>query len=423
MFVPSLIKRNTALLALSQAFAGAGMQIAYALGPLIVVSLAGSAAVSGITVTVLGLSKFLVAYPVGKVTDTYGRKPGMLMGLVLALVGTVAVGLSINAASFPLFLVGLLVFSMGMNAAQQLRVAAADMYPPSRRAQAVGWVLTGSMAGTVLGPILVTIGQSSAETVGVDPLALPWLMLPLLILPGIAFVRAVNPDPRHIAANLHDYYPGIAGRTEEHRGESGTAATLRGVFSDPARRIAIITNAACHGNMSIAMVTTSLVLAHHGTSLSAISVAGAIHSAGMFGFSLPLGWLADRLGRRAVLVPASFLALIGGVLIAWGSDYALITLGGFLVGLGWAGSNVAATALIADTTEAAERGRAIGLNDSIASGVSICVAVATGLLLNELGLEATGMLVFALMLPALALSPQLPRARPRNAVAEVALVQ
>ena len=39
------------------------------------------------------------------------------------------------------------VFGMGMNTAQQLRVAAADMYPPSRRAEGLGYVLTGSLVG------------------------------------------------------------------------------------------------------------------------------------------------------------------------------------------------------------------------------------------------------------------------------------
>src|ERR1043166_8406820 len=92
--VPLLIKRNTALVALSQSFSGAGMPLAYGIGPLMIVSLTGSAGLAGLSVALFGLSRFLVAYPVGKVTDVYGRKPGILLGLTIALVGTVMVGTS-----------------------------------------------------------------------------------------------------------------------------------------------------------------------------------------------------------------------------------------------------------------------------------------------------------------------------------------
>src|SRR3989304_204173 len=98
--IPPVIKRNTALFALSQSFTGAGMQFAYGLGPLMVIALTGSAALAGLSVGLIGLSRFLVAYPVGKITDTYGRKPGILFGLALALVGAVMVGVSIRAHSF-----------------------------------------------------------------------------------------------------------------------------------------------------------------------------------------------------------------------------------------------------------------------------------------------------------------------------------
>src|SRR5215218_7748436 len=121
--VPTLIKRNTALFALSQSFTGAGMQFAYGLGPLMVMALTHSASLAGLSVALIGLSRFLVSFPVGKITDAYGRKPGILLGLALALVGAITVGLSMPLQSAGVFAAGLLVFGMGMNAAQQLRVA------------------------------------------------------------------------------------------------------------------------------------------------------------------------------------------------------------------------------------------------------------------------------------------------------------
>ena len=55
-----------------------------------------------------GLSRFFVSYPIGKITDLYGRKPGIFVGLTLALVGAVLVGLAMNMASFPLLVFALM---------------------------------------------------------------------------------------------------------------------------------------------------------------------------------------------------------------------------------------------------------------------------------------------------------------------------
>jgi MFS family permease len=68
-----------------------------------------------------------------------------------------------------------------------------------------------------------------------------------------------------------------------------------------------------------------------------------------------------------------------------------VTVGTFLVGIGWAAANVAATALIADHSATAERGRAIGVNDSFAGGVSVFAAVVTGPLIEWSGLPAAGL--------------------------------
>ena len=86
--IPALIKRNTALLALSQSFIGAGTQLAYGIGPLMVIAVTGSASLAGLTVGLFGVSRFLVSYPIGQITDRFGRKPGILFGQGLAMLGT-----------------------------------------------------------------------------------------------------------------------------------------------------------------------------------------------------------------------------------------------------------------------------------------------------------------------------------------------
>ena len=164
--IPPLIKRNTALFALSQSFIGVGTQLGYGMGPLMVVALTGSTSLAGLTVALFGISRFLVAYPVGKITDTYGRKPGIQLGLGLALVGTIVVGVAMLLHGIVGLIVGMLIFGMGFSAAQQLRVAATDMYPPRLRALALGFVAAGSMLGLVISPILMWLSEIVAAPMG-----------------------------------------------------------------------------------------------------------------------------------------------------------------------------------------------------------------------------------------------------------------
>ncbi len=387
--VPALIRKNTALIALSQSFTGAGMQLAYGLGPLMVYQLTGSAGLSGLSVALIGLSRFAVSYPVGRITDAYGRLPGITFGLALALVGALTVGYSLIAVSLAMFVAGMLVFGMGMNASQQMRVAATDMFPAQMRATALGYVAMGSLLGLCLMPLMITISDAKAASLGVDPLALPWFMVPALIIGGMIIVRNVRPDPKHIGMNLGHYYPGYEAPTRS----TGAAASFSAwsLLKKPRILIAIVCNCAGQGNMSIVMVLTSLVLSHHGYTLTEISYSHAFHSAGMFAFTIPLGKLADRYGRGFIMYPGVGVSVIGAGLVAFVPTYAMVTLGTFLVGLGWAGANVASTALLADETSTAERGRAIGLNDSFGGSMTVITAVITGPLIEFYGLPSTGL--------------------------------
>ena len=78
--IPPLIKRNTVLFALSQSFVGAGTQLAYGIGPLMVIAVTGSASLAGLTVGLFGISRFLVSYPVGKITDITAASPASCSG-------------------------------------------------------------------------------------------------------------------------------------------------------------------------------------------------------------------------------------------------------------------------------------------------------------------------------------------------------
>ncbi len=388
--IPWLIKRNVGLIALTQMFTGAGMQFAYGFGPLMVQVLTGSPGLAGLSVALIGISRFLVAYPVGKITDTYGRKPGILLGLSLAMIGALVLGGSMWVHSALVFVAGLLIFGMGMNAAQQMRIAATDMFPSRFRAQALGYVALGSLVGLLVSPTVIYYSEIFAKKNGYEPLALPWFFMPVLIIPGMFLVSFIRPDPKEIGRNLAQYYPGHISAAAQQREKEKSEFHPLELMSRMPILLAMVANSSGQANMSIVMVLTSLILQHHGYSLAAIGVSHVFHSAGMFAFTVPLGMLSDRLGRQIVMYTGVAVALAGAALVTFYGSYIAITLGTFLVGLGWAAGNVSATALVADQTRTSERGRAIGVSDSFAAGASVTAALVTGPLIALWGLAAAG---------------------------------
>lgn len=379
------------------------MSFAYGLGPLMVVGLTGSAGLAGLSVSLIGLSRFLMSYPIGKITDTFGRKPGILLGLVMALIGAITLGLSQTVESIAVFIAGLLIFAMGMNAAQQLRVAATDMFLPHMRAQALGYISLGSLAGLAISPLVVYGAERFSPQIGINALSLPWFFLPVLILVGMFLISFIHPDPKEIGQNLQRYYEGYV-PPPKLSGEERSDFSVASLFAHRPIRLAIIANTAAQGNMSIVMVLTSLVLAHHGHGIGAIAASHTFHTAGMFAFTVPLGKLADRVGYTKVMFPGVAVALAGAVLVTFTDFFVSITLGTFLVGIGWAAANVSSTALIANRTETQVRGRAIGVNDSFSGAMTVIAALITGPLIEWKGLPAAGMVAVLIALVPLAMA-------------------
>lgn len=410
--IPPLIRRNTVLLATTQAFVGVGTQLMPTLGGIIIERLLGSIVLAGLGTGLLYFSRLLVAYPVGWVIDSYGRRAGLQLGLVLSLVGTVVIGSAVTAMSFPLFVAGALVFGLGVGAGQQLRTAAADMYLPERRAQGLGYVLTGSLIGALGGPLLIGAALAGADRLRVDPAALAWFLVPVVLVPSMALVLLIRPDPKAIAADLPRFYPGYEPPPVVAETILAMGAGVRAWIAHYPLRVAFLAMFAAHGLMTMMMALTPLAMARHGQALTMISLAVSLHVVGMFGLSLPIGWLADRIGRRAVIVAGLAVDAAGAVLAASTPDYTLATAGIVLVGLGWSCVNVAVTALVADTVPAAERGRAVGVVDSFAGAASIALPLLGGPVAELFGFPALAILGVALVVAPIAMTLRLGEVAP-----------
>ena len=397
--IPRIVRKNTLLLASSQAFSGAGGQMVPTLAPVLVVQMINNASLAGIGTSITGLSRLIIAYPIGRLTDAFGRRAGVVLGLLLTGCGAGIIGASAILQTFPGFLFGLLVMGLGTGAVQQLRVAAADMYPPSRRAEGLGLVLTGSLVGAVFGPILIRASEALAPSFDLEAIALAWFFVPVAVIGSITLITRVRPDPKEIASNLQDYYPDyVPPPAAPGAPEKVSIVTF---MKEYPKLTAFVSMFSVQGNMNMMMAMTSLALNEHGFPLSAISLSVAIHVMGMFGFSIPIGRLADRIGRRNTMLLGVFVAAAGTWFIVATPYYWIITMGTFLVGLGWSGVNISATALYADTTPPAARGRVIGANDTFTASAAIGMPIVGGVVIETMGLPMLGFFGMALMVPAL----------------------
>jgi len=331
----------------------------------------------------------------------------MLVGLACGLIGAPLVASAVLAGSFLLFVASMTVLGMGVGAAQQLRVAVTDMYPGNRRAEGLGYLLLGSMIGALTGPIIVGLSETATPRLEVNNLALPWLILPLFIVSSMLIAYFARPDPKQMGADLGKYWPGYVAPKRP----PPVARNVVAYFRSYPRVTGFVSYAFAQGTMAMMMAQTPHVLSRHGHSVTLVSWAVAIHVVGMYGLSIPLGRLCDRIGRTTLILAGLVIFGAGAVLAVLTDLYWLITGGIFVVGIGWSAVFIASTALIADTTPLQERGRAIGINDSLGAIVAVSLPFVSGAVIGVAGLTTLG--VFGAILASLSLF-LLPRLRERR---------
>jgi MFS family permease len=211
-------------------------------------------------------------------------------------------------------------------------------------------------------------------------LAGPYLvgMLGLLVATGLMVVF-LRPDPLVLArARAHaearaaaDAAGEVADKPRRHTGMRGAWATLG---RHPRAAAAVAAVAAAHTVMVSVMVMTPLHMHHGGAELNIIGFVISVHILGMFAFSPVVGWLADRLGRAAVLAMGA-ATLVAAVVLAGSTEAGSstqLTLGLFLLGLGWSFALIASSALLVDAVPLEERPATQGLSDLV-MGLSAAV--------------------------------------------------
>jgi MFS family permease len=177
------------------------------LAGLIMLRFTGSIALVGLSLSIITIAGMVMSYPAGKLSDSFGRRPILLLGLLLGGLGSVLIYFSVVTNSLDFFIIALIINGLAQGSVNQIRVSAIDMYPVSRKAEGVSYVMTGGALGSLVAPIIVMITTNYAERANLDTLSIPWLAQPLILALASVLVFSVRPDPLVIARNIDKYYP------------------------------------------------------------------------------------------------------------------------------------------------------------------------------------------------------------------------
>jgi multidrug resistance protein len=133
----------------------------------------------------------LVAAPIwGRVSDRYGRRPAVLIGLSASTVAYIVFGL---ASSVWLLLLSRIVQGLGGGTTGVAQAYVADTVDPADRARALGWLSAATSAGVMVGP---AIGSSAAHL----GQAAPGMVAAVLCLINVFFAWRWLPESRKESA-------------------------------------------------------------------------------------------------------------------------------------------------------------------------------------------------------------------------------
>ncbi len=384
----SPVRRNALLLAGGLVFQSGMIQLAVALGTVTIVTVTGVEGILGLGPAVFLIAGALAVGPAGRLSDRVGRMPVIRGGFVLGTAGPLVTAAGCATKSGPLVFVGLGLCGAGQTIVLLSRAAAAEMFPPDRRARGMSIVLFGVVSGAIWGP-LVFGPMFAGRALSSHELIVPWLAAAAFTLAGLAVSFGVRPDPRELSAVYRSDATPVA-----------PAAPLREIVRRPGVGVAMVAAVASFAVMAGVMNLAGYVAVGHGHHQGDVFTIISLHIVGMYGFVLVVGDLIDRIGRRrSMVIGLSVMALANAGLV-WLDGIPGMSVSLFGLGVGWSLAYVAATTDLVDLATASERGRLVGLTDLLSSLGGAGLALLGGVVYTgdgsaSLALAATGLSVFA----------------------------
>ena len=415
------------ILLASQVCGSTGHSLTLAVGSIVAADLTGDNTLSGLPVAIGALGGALASVPLSWLMARAGRRPGLALGYLLAVLGSILSMVGVIERSFPIFLVGMFLFGFGQASSLLGRFAAADVSTADQRGRAIGLIVGGATAGSIIGPNLLGPATTLAQTVGLPVVGGPFLIgIAGFGLGAILLQLFLRPDPLTIARELHVASVGAHAAALASR----SARPLRRILQVPRIQIAFGALMTSQLVMIGTTSTAAVYLKDHGHDVGMIGVAVSLHLAGMYMAAPFTGWLCDRVGRLAMILAGGTILIVATVVagLAPGSNGLLVASMFFLNGVGWNFAFVSGSALLTDALEPQERTSMQGFADLMTGLMGALGSTLGGMVLQGWGfaaLNGAGALLILGPLAAVwlgrgAFAPQPPVERPESAASSSA---
>jgi len=412
--VARIQRRTLWLLCATQIIGGIGITIGISVGVLLAARLGGTG-ISGLAQSATVVGGALLAVPVTRIMRTGGRRPGLVAAYLAGAVGGALIVAAAVTGWVPLLFAGMLLFGGGTAANLQSRYSAVDLAEPSRRGRQLSLVVWATTIGAVTAPNLAAPADDALGWTGLPPLAGPFVFSTLAFALAAGVLQVLlRPDPLLTARRLAAAATGSTGAggsspagPRTGRGD-GLRAAVRVLRARPAARLGISAVAVGHLVMIGVMTMTPVHLgeAHSGTHLLRIvGVVLSLHIAGMYAFSPVVGWLTDRLGRRAVIL-GGIGTLLAACAVAGtaGHDTVRVSVGLTLLGLGWSATMVAGSTLLSESVPTEVRPAVQGLSDLTMGLAGALAGAVSGFVIQTAGYPVLNVLAAVALVPLLALA-------------------
>ena len=334
--------------------------------PFYALDLGGSGMIVGILVSSYAVAQLISAPLWGRVSDRYGRRPALLIGLGFQAVAFVVFA---YAGSLWVLLLSRLVQGAGGGTTGVIQAYVADATEPDQRARSLGWISAATNLGVAIGPVLGSLSYGLGREA-------PGLFAAALCLVNMAFAGRF----------LRESNEGVAHPTLRVRRSREAVWGVVANSAEPASRLVWI-YALAMGAFQGTNAILALFLAHrYGVDEKTIGYffmyIGAISVLTRAGI---LGAAVDRFGEARLSRIGILLLAAGLATIPLTHGYVALAFAVALMPLGTAFTFPCVTSLLSRVIERHERGLYMGVQQTFGGLARVIGPLWAGWAFDHLG--------------------------------------
>ncbi len=344
--------------------------------------------VVGLVVAAYGIARAIMDVPAGTLARRWGRRPLLIIGPALVAVSAVGCGLADEYWHLIAFLVleglGLALFSVAA------MIVIGEISALSNRGKYMSLFWAASLVGLSLGP---TLGGTVGEHFG--------CRVPFFCFAGLALIAALwgwfrIPETKNVRP------PVIPETLSTAPGDMAAAKALSPLYLNLnfilICAVSLFTLIVVGGNQ----ITLVPLLGYERLSLTEeqVGLSVTLTLAVQCAFVFLAGWLSDKLGRKAVIVPGGIVTGLGLMIFTQSAGYWLMLLSAMVLGVGRGFGSSIRTAYVAEIASGQNYEHAMAVHRSASDAGFVVGPVLLGWLEDDYGLDFPFFLGAGLLLAA-----------------------